>query len=162
MWKLLFSDYDTDKISLVNGKRLSLTQCIQDYAIPDKMKFTVVGLYADKKKYTVVYNNNPFIFAYKNFSTHKDNNKYWLVLLDLRQNKFSEFVVKSDNLLKDIKTFSDFMTVPAFTKQTLDDLNPLFIDPINLQYNNGEPYMADLSEIDRVWVEQLRGKKLGE
>lgn len=160
MWKLLYSDYETDKTYKVNNEQLSILDCIVQYSIPLKSKFTVVGLYADKKKYTVMANCGKFIFATKPYSTHKDNTKYWLIIINVLSQNFLEFVIDSKDIIQDIKN-----TVNQINTNGIDNLDftqSFTIDPVNANYNNGEPYQASITEIDRFWVEQLRGKKLGE
>lgn len=160
MWKLLYSDYETDKTYKVNNEQLSILDCIVQYSIPLKSKFTVVGLYADKKKYTVMANCGKFIFATKPYSTHKDNTKYWLIIINVLSQNFLEFVIDSKDIIQDIKN-----TVNQISTNGIDNFNftqSFTIDPVNANYNNGEPFQASITEIDRFWVEQLRGKKLGE
>lgn len=160
MWKLLYSDYETDKVSKVNNEKLSILDCVVQYSIPLKTKFTIVGLYADNKKYTVMANCGKFIFATKPFSTHKNNTKYWLVIINVLSQQFLEFVIDSKDVIQDIKN-----TIEDISKNGIEGFDytrSFTIDPVNANYNNGEPYQASISEIDRFWVEQLRGKKLGE
>lgn len=160
MWKLLYSDYETDKVSKVNNEKLSILDCIVQYSIPLKTKFTVVGLYADNKKYTVMANCGKFIFATKPYSTHKNNTKYWLVIINILSQQFLEFVINSKDVIQDIKN-----TVNEIAKNGIDNfdyLSSFTVDPVNANYNEGVPYQASITEIDRFWVEQLRGKKLGE
>lgn len=160
MWKLLYSDYETDKTYKVNNEQLSILDCIVQYSIPLKSKFTVVGLYADKKKYTVMANCGKFIFATKPYSTHKDNTKYWLIIINVLSQNFLEFVIDSKDIIQDIKN-----TVNQISTNGIDNFDftqSFTIDPVNANYNNGEPFQASITEIDRFWVEQLRGKKLGE
>lgn len=160
MWKLLYSDYETDKTYKVNNEQLSILDCVVQYSIPLKSKFTVVGLYADKKKYTVMANCGKFIFATKPYSTHKDNTKYWLIIINVLSQNFLEFVIDSKDIIQDIKN-----TVNQINTNGIDNFDftqSFTIDPINANYNNGEPFQASITEIDRFWVEQLRGKNLGE
>lgn len=160
MWKLLYSDYETDKTYKVNNEQLSILDCVVQYSIPLKSKFTVVGLYADKKKYTVMANCGKFIFATKPYSTHKDNTKYWLIIINVLSQNFLEFVIDSKDIIQDIKN-----TVNQINTNGIDNFDftqSFTIDPVNANYNNGEPFQASITEIDRFWVEQLRGKKLGE
>ena len=160
MWKLLYSDYETDKTHKVNNEQLSILDCIVQYSIPLKSKFTVVGLYADKKKYTVMANCGKFIFATKPYSTHKNNTKYWLIIINVLSQNFLEFVIDSKDIIQDIKN-----TVNQISTNGIDNFDftqSFTIDPVNANYNNGEPFQASITEIDRFWVEQLRGKKLGE
>ena len=160
MWKLLYSDYETDKTYKVNNEQLSILDCVVQYSIPLKSKFTVVGLYADKKKYTVMANCGKFIFATKPYSTHKDNTKYWLIIINVLSQNFLEFVIDSKDIIQDIKN-----TVHQINTNGIDNFDftqSFTIDPINANYNNGEPFQASITEIDRFWVEQLRGKNLGE
>lgn len=160
MWKLLYSDYETDKTYKVNNEQLSILDCVVQYSIPLKSKFTVVGLYADKKKYTVMANCGKFIFATKPYSTHKNNTKYWLIIINVLSQNFLEFVIDSKDIIQDIKN-----TVNQINTNGIDNFDftqSFTIDPVNANYNNGEPYQASITEIDRFWVEQLRGKKLGE
>ena len=160
MWKLLYSDYETDKIYKVNNEQLSILDCVVQYSIPLKSKFTVVGLYADKKKYTVMANCGKFIFATKPYSTHKDNTKYWLIIINVLSQNFLEFVIDSKDIIQDIKN-----TVNQISTNGIDNFDftqSFTIDPVNANYNNGEPFQASITEIDRFWVEQLRGKNLGE
>lgn len=160
MWKLLYSDYETDKTYKVNNEQLSILDCIVQYSIPLKSKFTVVGLYADKKKYTVMANCGKFIFATKPYSTHKGNTKYWLIIINVLSQNFLEFVIDSKDIIQDIKN-----TVNQINTNGIDNFDftqSFTIDPVNANYNNGEPFQASITEIDRFWVEQLRGKKLGE
>lgn len=160
MWKLIYSDYETDKVTKVNNQKLSILDCVVQYSIPGKTKFTIVGLYADKKKYTVIAKCGKLIFATKPFSTHKNNTKHWLVIINILSQQFLEFVVDSPNLLQDIKSTIDDITKNGV--ENFDIAKSFSIDPVNAKYNGGEPYQASLTEIDRFWVEQLRGKKLGE
>lgn len=160
MWKLIYSDYETDKVSKVNGEQLSILDCVVQYSIPLKTKFTVVGLYADKKKYTVMANCGKLVFATKPYSTHKDNTKYWLVIINVLSQNFLEFVIDSKDIIQDIKN-----TVNQINTNGIDNFDftqSFTIDPVNANYNNGEPFQASIIEIDRFWVEQLRGKNLGE
>ena len=160
MWKLLYSDYETDKTYKVNNEQLSILDCVVQYSIPLKSKFTVVGLYANKKKYTVMANCGKFIFATKPYSTHKDNTKYWLIIINVLSQNFLEFVIDSKDIIQDIKN-----TVHQINTNGIDNFDftqSFTIDPINANYNNGEPFQASITEIDRFWVEQLRGKNLGE
>lgn len=160
MWKLLYSDYETDKTYKVNNEQLSILDCVVQYSIPLKSKFTVVGLYADKKKYTVMANCGKFIFATKPYSTHKNNTKYWLIIINVLSQNFLEFVIDSKDIIQDIKN-----TVNQISTNGIDNFDftqSFTIDPVNANYNNGEPFQASITEIDRFWVEQLRGKKLGE
>lgn len=160
MWKLLYSDYETDKTYKVNNEQLSILDCIVQYSIPLKSKFTVVGLYADKKKYTVMANCGKFIFATKPYSTHKDNTKYWLIIINVLSQNFLEFVIDSKDIVQDIKNTINQINTNGIDK--FDFTQSFTIDPVNANYNNGEPFQASITEIDRFWVEQLRGKKLGE
>ena len=160
MWKLLYSDYETDKTYKVNNEQLSILDCVVQYSIPLKSKFTVVGLYADKKKYTVMANCGKLVFATKPYSTHKDNTKYWLVIINVLSQNFLEFVIDSKDIIQDIKN-----TVNQINTNGIDNFDftqSFTIDPVNANYNNGEPFQASITEIDRFWVEQLRGKNLGE
>lgn len=160
MWKLLYSDYETDKTYKVNNEQLSILDCVVQYSIPLKSKFTVVGLYADKKKYTVMANCGKFIFATKPYSTHKNNTKYWLIIINVLSQNFLEFVIDSKDIIQDIKN-----TVNQINTNGIDNFDftqSFTIDPVNANYNNGEPFQASITEIDRFWVEQLRGKNLGE
>ena len=160
MWKLLYSDYETDKTYKVNNEQLSILDCVVQYSIPLKSKFTVVGLYADKKKYTVMANCGKLVFATKPYSTHKDNTKYWLIIINVLSQNFLEFVIDSKDIIQDIKN-----TVNQINTNGIDNFDftqSFTIDPVNANYNNGEPFQASITEIDRFWVEQLRGKKLGE
>lgn len=160
MWKLLYSDYETDKTYKVNNEQLSILDCIVQYSIPLKSKFTVVGLYADKKKYTVMANCGKFIFATKPYSTHKNNTKYWLIIINVLSQNFLEFVIDSKDIIQDIKN-----TINQINTNGIDNFDftqSFTIDPVNANYNDGEPFQASITEIDRFWVEQLRGKKLGE
>lgn len=160
MWKLLYSDYETDKTYKVNNEQLSILDCVVQYSIPLKSKFTVVGLYADKKKYTVMANCGKFIFATKPYSTHKNNTKYWLIIINVLSQNFLEFVIDSKDVIQDIKN-----TVNQINTNGIDNFDftqSFTIDPVNANYNDGEPFQASITEIDRFWVEQLRGKKLGE
>lgn len=160
MWKLLYSDYETDKTYKVNNEQLSILDCVVQYSIPLKSKFTVVGLYADKKKYTVMANCGKFIFATKPYSTHKNNTKYWLIIINVLSQNFLEFVIDSKDIIQDIKN-----TVNQISTNGIDNFDftqSFTIDPVNANYNNGEPFQASITEIDRFWVEQLRGKNLGE
>lgn len=160
MWKLLYSDYETDKTYKVNNEQLSILDCVVQYSIPLKTKFTVVGLYADKKKYTVMANCGKLVFATKPYSTHKDNTKYWLVIINVLSQNFLEFVIDSKDIIQDIKN-----TVNQISTNGIDNFDftqSFTIDPVNANYNNGEPFQASITEIDRFWVEQLRGKNLGE
>lgn len=160
MWKLIFSDYETDKVTRVKGELLDLKSVLQSYAIPDKTKFTVVGLYADNKKYTVISKSQDFVIAIKNYSTHKDNDKYWTIVIDLKQDLFIEMVVKSNDIRTDLNNYMNYLSDPLLQTLANDSEPVINIDPVNLQYNNGEPFQANISEIDRVWVEQLRGENI--
>lgn len=160
MWKLIYSDYETDKVSKVNGEQLSILDCVVQYSIPLKTKFTVVGLYADKKKYTVMANCGKLVFATKPYSTHKDNTKYWLVIINVLSGQFLEFVIDSQDVIQDIKNTVDSIAENGI--ENFDYTNSFTIAPVNANYNEGVPYQAPITEIDRFWVEQLRGKKLGE
>ena len=160
MWKLLYSDYETDKTYKVNNEQLSILDCVVQYSIPLKSKFTVVGLYADKKKYTVMANCGKLVFATKPYSTHKDNTKYWLVIINVLSQNFLEFVIDSKDIIQDIKNTVNQINTNGINN--FDFTQSFTIDPVNANYNNGEPFQASITEIDRFWVEQLRGKKLGE
>lgn len=160
MWRLLYSDYETDKVYKVGNEKLSILDCVVQYSIPLKTKFTIVGLYADKKKYTVMANCGKLIFATKSFSTHKDNSKYWLVIINVSSGQFIEFVVDSKDIIQDIKNTVE--NIQNNDINNFDYTKSFTIDPVNANYNNGEPYQASISEIDRFWVEQLKGKGLGE
>lgn len=160
MWKLLYSDYETDKTYKVNNEQLSILDCVVQYSIPLKSKFTVVGLYADKKKYTVMANCGKFIFSTKPYSTHKDNTKYWLVIINVLSQNFLEFVIDSKDIIQDIKNTINQININGI--DNFDFTQSFTIDPVNANYNNGEPFQASITEIDRFWVEQLRGKNLGE
>lgn len=160
MWRLIYSDYDTDKVFKVNDQNLSILDCIVQYSIPLKTKFTVVGLYADKKKYTVVANCGKFIFAIKPYSTHKNNNRYWISIINILSQDFLEFVIRSNDVIGDIRAL--VTTIADDENEIIQYMSSFDIDPINASYNNGEPYHASITEIDRFWVEQLKGKKLGE
>ena len=160
MWKLLYSDYETDKTYKVNNEQLSILDCIVQYSIPLKSKFTVVGLYADKKKYTVMANCGKFIFATKPYSTHKNNTKYWLIIINVLSQNFLEFVIDSKDIIQDIKNTVNQINTNGINN--FDFTQSFTIDPVNANYNDGDPFQASITEIDRFWVEQLRGKKLGE
>lgn len=152
MWKLIYSDYETDKVTRVKGDVLTIKQIMNDYMIPDKTKFTIVGLYADNKKYTVVTKNDRFIFAIKPFSTHKNNNKYWIVLLDLNSNYIREYTtVLDENYQTSIFMLNDILD--SFT--TTDNSLIQFIE------NNSPDYECfSITEINRIWFEQMRGESI--
>ncbi len=169
MWKLIYSDYEKDKPKLtkVQGKTLDNIHNILDkYSIIDKTKFTVVGLYADNKKYTVVARtSNPlynYIFAVKPYSTHKNNTKFWLIVLDLVTNRMTEFVVNSQNLTADIKKYCTFInSISKNNAYPIDNIKDFFtVDEVNDKFNNGVLYNASIVEVDRIWVEQLRGESI--
>lgn len=169
MWKLIYSDYEQDriknKVTKVHGEILTgIHNVLDNYSIIDKTRFTVVGLYADNKKYTVVCKTNNqlynYVFAIKPYSTHKDNQKYWLNIVDLSNNQITEFVANSTNLLSDIEKFVEFVdNIKTENAYPIGNLKQFFeFDSVNDKFNNGQLYTASISEIDRVWVEQMRGE----
>lgn len=165
MWKLIYSDYEQDKVTRVHGEILTnINKTLSDLSIIDKTRFTVVGLYADNKKYTVVNKSKNelynYVFAIKPYSTHKDNQKFWLAIVDLSHNQLTEFVANSTTLLQDIIKFIDFVdSIKTENANPLSSLKRFFtFDSVNDKFNNGQLYTASISEIDRVWVEQMRGE----
>lgn len=165
MWKLIYSDYEQDKVTKVHGKILTgIHTTLDKFSIIDKTRFTVVGLYADNKKYTVIGRTNSnfcnYILAVKPYSTHKDNQKYWLTVVDLGLNQITEFVINSIDLTLDINKFLDFAnSIKTDNANPLVSLKRFFkFDSVNDSFNNGQLYTASISEIDRVWVEQMRGE----
>ncbi len=169
MWKLIYSDYEKDKPKLtkVQGKTLTnIHNVLNQYSIVNKTRFTVVGLYADNKKYTVVARTtNPlynYIFAIKPYSTHKDNTKFWLTVVDLTTNRMTEFVANSKDLMADIKKYCTFIdSISKNNAYPLDNIKDyIHADIVNDNFNNSTLYNASIVEIDRVWVEQLRGESI--
>ena len=160
MLKLIYSDYDTDQVTRIKGSILPLETILEYYFQPDRTKFTIVGLYADNKKYSVVATNSRYIHAIKPYSTHKDNNRYWYVTIDKYTKRFSEFVIRSDMVKSNPAKFQDYLSnLTDQNYESLIDL-PFSIDKVNDKFNNGNLFITDITEIDRVWFEQKRGENL--
>ena len=87
------------------------------------------------------------------------NNGCYLLLPNFSARGFYEYIYNS---LEYIDIGNKIEDISKNGIEGFDYLSSFTVDPVNANYNNGEPYHASISEIDRFWVEQLRGKKLGE